>query len=102
MVVRKNVLSLCYQINHREIITPTKHKKMTSTKTIINGKTVGNGKWKFASIQNYCAKKGIQLTSASYQSYEMNYGFDYEHLDVVTGKVKATHNSDPMRSMLGM
>lgn len=74
---------------------------MTSTKTIINGKTVGNGKWKFSSIQNYCSKKGIELRSASYQDYDINYGFDYEHLDVTTGEVKATHNSDPYRSMLG-
>lgn len=74
---------------------------MTKTTTIINGKSVGNGKWKFSSIQNYCAKRGVELQSASYQEYDINYGFDYEHLDVTTGKVKATHNSDPYRSMLG-
>lgn len=74
---------------------------MAKTTTIINGKSVGNGKWKFSSIQNYCAKRGVELQSASYQEYDINYGFDYEHLDVTTGKVKATHNSDTYRSMLG-
>lgn len=74
---------------------------MTKSITIINGKSVGNGKWKFSSIKNYCAKKGINLERASYRSYDINYGFDYEHLDVTTGKVKATNSSDPYRSMLG-
>jgi len=70
-------------------------------RTIINGKAVGNGYWKFQSIKNYCQKKGIVLQSASYQDYDINYGFDYEHLDVNTGKTKSTSNSDPYRKMLG-
>lgn len=71
------------------------------TQTFVNGKSVGNGKWKFSSIKSYCSKKGIEIRAISYREYNINYGFDYEHLDIVTGKVKSTHNSDTMLSMLG-
>lgn len=70
-------------------------------KTIINGKTVGNGKWKFVSIKSYCEKKGVELQNASYQYYDINFGFDYDHLDTNTGNIKASSNSNTMRSMLG-
>lgn len=72
------------------------------TRTIINGYTVGNGKWKFESILKYCKRKGIELESASYQEYDINYGFNYKHLDVKTGKVKSESNSDPIKEMLGL
>lgn len=73
-----------------------------STTTQINYKSVGSGKWKFSSIQNYCAKKGIELRQAAYVEFSINYGFDYEHLDITNGNIKETTNSDPLMRMLGV
>lgn len=72
------------------------------TKTLINYKTVGNGRWKFESIKNYCKKKGIPLKSASYQYHEPCAPFYYENLDINTGKIKSNSSSDPLRDMLGL
>lgn len=70
--------------------------------TQINNKSVGSGRWPMKSIQAYCAKKGIILASAAYVTYHINYGFDYEHLDLKTGLIAHCMNSDPMASMLGL
>lgn len=72
-----------------------------STKTLINGTTVGDNKWSKKAVENYCSKRNIELKSISYQYYDINYGFEYEHLDVETFKVKSESQSDPLKEMLG-
>jgi hypothetical protein len=70
--------------------------------TQINQKNVGSGRWSLKSIKSYCAKKDIQLTSAAYVTFDINYGFDYEYLNLNTGVIAHCMNSDPMASMLGL
>lgn len=72
------------------------------TTTQINYKTVGSGKWSFKSIQRYCLKKGIPLKQAAWVEFSINYGFDYQHLNTLTGDVMSESNSDPLRRMLGL
>lgn len=70
--------------------------------TQINFKTVGSGHWKIESIKRYCEKKGVELKQAAWVSFSINYGFDYDHLDITTGKVMSSENSDPLMRMLGI
>jgi hypothetical protein len=75
---------------------------MSSITTQINHKNVGAGRWSLKSIQAYCAKKGIELTSAAYVTYSLNHGFDYEYLNLNTGVIAHCWNSDPAASMLAI
>ena len=71
------------------------------TYTSINSKKVGSGFWSKKTILGYVAKKQIELKSIDYITHEINYGFDYRHIDTNTFKEVGFRNSDFMRTMLG-
>lgn len=75
---------------------------MKNYRTYINNVCVGSGHWLLKSIKSYCTKKGIELKSAQYMTYDINYGFDYHNIDLSTGFTSFLYNSDPLRSMLGL
>lgn len=73
-----------------------------STKTLINGEIVGEKKLSEKAIKKYCEKRNITIKSISYQYYDINYGFEYEHLNLETFQIKSESNSDPLKEMLGI
>lgn len=79
-----------------------KHYRSHYSQTEINGKIVGSHHWPLKSIKSYCQKKGVELRSARYISYDINYGFDYKNVNLHTGKSDFSYNSDPIGSMLGI
>lgn len=69
------------------------------TLTEINGTSVGSHHWPLHSIRKYCQKKGIILKDIRYVAYDINYGFDYDCIDINTGKVILSYNNDPIKAM---
>lgn len=69
------------------------------TETRINGKTVGSHHWPLSSIKSFCRKKGIILQYAQYVTYDINHGFDYENVNIITGETSFSYNSDPIYSL---
>ena len=73
----------------------------TKYSTQINGKSVGSGHWKICSAKKFCQKKSVNLESLIYVTYDINYGYDYENVNIENGRATFLYNSDPIRKMLG-
>lgn len=62
-------------------------------KMYINGKAVGSGMWTLKSVKSYCAKKGIELKSASSTEISCN-GYADDKLNLETGEYEYGHTID--------
>lgn len=67
--------------------------------TKINGNNVGSGHWKVDSAKKFCLKKSVNLESLIYVTYDINYGYDYENVNIENGQKTFLYNSDMISSM---